>query len=122
MTLTVRRCFQFCNHDFRTLVTGISGEIKASNDKFIEISEQRFLYFKDPVFKFFALNLLFQGTSYSLALKYSSFLLKFFSFAFYNINFWFEINKICPKILHFSQISHSRGNTDITYRNKQGSP
>ena len=60
---------------------------------------------------FFVLNLLFQDTSYSFALKYSSFLLKFFNFAFYNINFGFKISKICPKISHFSQISHSRGNT-----------
>ena len=63
------------------------------------------------IYKFFALNLLFQDTSYSLPLKYSSFLFKFFSFAFYNINFWFKSSKICPKIVHFSQISHSRGNS-----------
>ena len=36
---------------------------------------------------------------------------KFFSFALYNINIWFKISKICPQILRFSQISHSRGNT-----------
>ena len=81
------------------------------NVKFIEIFAHKFYYFEDPFYKFFALNLLFQDTSHSLALKYSSFLWKFFSFAFYNINFWFKISKICPKILHFSQISHSRGNT-----------
>ena len=81
------------------------------NDKFIEIFAQRFHYFEDLFYNFFALNLLFQDISYSLALKYPSFLFKFFSFAFYNINFWFKISKICPKILHFSQISHSRGNT-----------
>ena len=81
------------------------------NDKFIEIFALRFHY-EDPFYKFFALNLLFHDTSYSLALKYSSFLLKFFSFAFYNINFWFKISKICPKISHFSQISHSSGNTE----------
>ena len=81
------------------------------NDKFIEIFAKRFHYFEDPFYKFFALNLLFQNTSYSLALKYSSLLFKFFNFAFYNINFWFKISKICPKIMHFSQISHARGNT-----------
>ena len=86
------------------------------NDKFIEIFAQKFHYFEDPFYKFFALNLLLQDTSYSLALKYSSFLLKFFSFAFYNINFWFKISKICPKISHFSQISHSRGNTGTGYK------
>ena len=43
------------------------------NDKFIEIFAQRFHYIEDPFYKFFALNLLFQDTSYSLALKYSSF-------------------------------------------------
>ena len=43
--------------------------------------------------------------------KYSSFLFKFFRFAIYNIDFWFKISKICPKILHFSQISHSRRST-----------
>ena len=59
----------------------------------IMIFAQRFHYFEDPFYKFFALNLLFQDTSYSLALKYSSFLFKFFSFAFHNINFWFEISK-----------------------------
>ena len=68
------------NHNFRTSVTGISGEIDASNDKFIEIFAQRLHYFEDPFYNFFALNLVFQDTSYSLALKYSSFLFKFFSF------------------------------------------
>ena len=47
------------------------------NDKFIEIFAQRFHYVEDPFFKFFALNLLFQDASRSLALKYSSFLLSF---------------------------------------------
>ena len=47
------------------------------NDKFIEIFAQRFHYFEDPFYKFFALNLLFQDTSYSLALKYSNLLLSF---------------------------------------------
>ena len=41
-----------------------------------------FTTWEDPFYKFFALNLLFQDTSYSLALKYSSFLFKFFTFAF----------------------------------------
>ena len=50
------------------------------NDEFIEIFALRFLYFEAPLYKFFALNLLFQDTSYSLALKYSIFLFKFFSF------------------------------------------
>ena len=85
------------------------------NDKFIEIFAQRFHYFEDLFYKFFALNLLFQDASYSLALKYSSFLVKFFSFAFYNINFWFKISKICPKISHFLKISHSSGNTGSAY-------
>ena len=40
-----------------------------SNDKFIKIFAQRFHYFKDAFYNFFALNLLFQDTSYSLALK-----------------------------------------------------
>ena len=44
------------------------------NDKFIKIFAQRFHYFEDSFYKFYALNLLFQDTSYSLALKYSSFL------------------------------------------------
>ena len=43
------------------------------NDQFIEIFAQRFHYFEDLFYKLFALNLLFQDTSYSLALKYSSF-------------------------------------------------
>ena len=51
---------------------------------------------------------------YSLALKYLSLLFKFFSFAYYDINFWFKISKVCPKISHFSQTSHSRGNTDTS--------
>ena len=69
-----------------------------SNDIFIEIFVQRFHYFEDPFYKFFALNLLFQDTSYSLALKYSSFLIKFFSFAFYII-FIFDSKsvKFAPK-------------------------
>ena len=83
------------------------------NDKIVEIFAHRFHYIQNPFYKFFALNLLFQYTSYSLVLKYSSFLFKFSSFAFYTINFWFKISKICPKILHFSQISHSRGNTAV---------
>ena len=48
------------------------------NDKFIEIFAQRFHYFENPFYKLFALNLLFQDTSYSLALKYSSFLVLHF--------------------------------------------
>ena len=44
-----------------------------TNDKFIEIFAQRFSYFEDPFYKLFALNLLFQDTSYCLASKYSSF-------------------------------------------------
>ena len=47
------------------------------NGKFIEIFAQTFHDFENPFQKFFALNLLFQDTSYSLALKYSSFLFKF---------------------------------------------
>ena len=47
------------------------------NDEFIEIFAQIFQYFEDPFYKFFALNLLFQDTSCSLALKYSSFCLSF---------------------------------------------
>ena len=47
------------------------------NDKFIEIFALRFHSFEDPFYKFFALNLLFHDTSYSLALKYSSFCLSF---------------------------------------------
>ena len=43
-----------------------------------KIFAQRFHYFEDPFYKFFALYLLFQDTSFSLALKYSSFLFKFF--------------------------------------------
>ena len=85
------------------------------NDKFIEIFAQRFHYYEDPFYKFCALNLLLQDASYSLALTYLSCLFKFFSFAFYNINFWFKISKIYPKISHFSQISHSRGNTGYRY-------
>ena len=37
-----------------------------------------FTTFEDPFYKFFALNLLFQDTSYNLALKYSSFLVLYF--------------------------------------------
>ena len=48
------------------------------NDKFIEIFALRFHYLEDPFHKFFALNLIFQNTSYSLVLKYSS-------FSFYNL-------------------------------------
>ena len=47
------------------------------NAKFIKFFALRFHYFEDPFCKFFALNLLFQDTSYSLALTYSSFLLIF---------------------------------------------
>ena len=35
------------------------------NDKFIEIFAQRFHYYEDPFYKFFALNLLLQDTSYT---------------------------------------------------------
>ena len=68
------------------------------NEKFIEIFGQRFHDFEDSFYKFFALNLLYQDTSYSFALKYSHVLFEFFNFAFYSINFWFKISKICPKI------------------------
>ena len=47
------------------------------NDKFIQILAQKFLYIENPLYKFSALNLLFHNTSYSLALKYSSFLFTF---------------------------------------------
>ena len=43
------------------------------NDKFIEIFAQRFHFFKDTFYKFFASNLLFQDTSYSFELNYLSF-------------------------------------------------
>ena len=43
------------------------------NDEFIEIFARRFHHFEDPFYQFFVLNLLFQDTSYSVALKYSSF-------------------------------------------------
>ena len=43
------------------------------SNKFIEIFAQRFHYLEEPFYKFFALNLLFLDTSYSLVLKYSSF-------------------------------------------------
>ena len=79
------------------------------NDNFIEIFALKFHYFEDPFYKFFALNLLFQDTSYSLALKYSSFLFKFFSFAFYNINLWFKISKICQKIRIFLKFLTLKG-------------
>ena len=55
------------------------------NDKFIVIFAQRFHCFEDSFYKYFALNLLFQDTSYYLALKYSSFLCKFFGSVFYNL-------------------------------------
>ena len=91
------------------------------NDEFIEIFAQRFHYFEDPFYNYFALNLLFHDASHSLALKYLSFLYKFFSFVFYNINFWLKISKICPKTLHFSQISHSRGHTGYVFIRLSGS-
>ena len=47
------------------------------HDKFIAIFAQRFYNFEDPYHNFFALNLLFQDTSYSLALKYSGFFFNF---------------------------------------------
>ena len=71
------------------------------NDKFIEICAQRFHYFEDPFHKFFALTLIFQDTSYSPALKYSSFLYKFFSFAFYNGS---ESVKFAPIFITFSSV------------------
>ena len=74
---------------------------------------QRFHYLKDPFYKFFALNLIFQDTSYSFALKYLSFLFKFFSVAFY-IKFWFKISKICPKISQLS-LEGTMGVTAMSY-------
>ena len=79
--------------------------------KSLKFLPKDFTTLRTPFTNFFALNLLFQDTSYSLALKYLSFLFKFFSLAFYNINFWLKISTICSKISHFSYISHSRENT-----------
>ena len=87
------------------------------NDNFIEIFAQRFHYFEDPFHKFFALNLVFQDTSHRLAIKYSSFLCKFFSFAFYNINFWFKISRICPKFRIFFKFLTSEGTLFIDQAN-----
>ena len=80
--------------------------------KSLKFLPKDFTTLRTPFTIFFALNLFFQDTSYSLALKYSSFLFKFFNFAFCNINFWYKISKLCPKISHFFQISHSRLNID----------
>ena len=59
------------------------------NDKFIEIFAQRFHYFGDPFYKFFALNLLFKDTVQATVLHYNIqvFCFKFFSFVFYIIDF-----------------------------------
>ena len=116
----LRRCRDGLRHSLPVFSLGFWLVRICPNDKFdIEIFARRFHYFEDPFHKFCALNLPFQDTSYSLALKYVSFLFKFFSFACYNINFWFKISKICPNISHFSQIFHSRGNTAryILWRN-----
>ena len=72
------------------------------NDKVIEIFALQFHYFEDPFCKFFALNLHFQDTSYSLALKYLSFLFKFVSFAFYNINL--PVMCFYAAIFHFARM------------------
>ena len=81
------------------------------NDKFIEIFAPGFHYFEDTFYKFFALNLLFQDTSYSLALKYSSFLfIDMFSVLHFIILFSGSKSvKFASKISYFFQISHSRG-------------
>ena len=84
------------------------------NDKFIEIFAQRFHYFKDPFYNFFASNLLFQNISYSLALKYLTFLIKYCSFAFYNINFRFKISKICQKLRIFLKFLTLEGTLVLT--------
>ena len=45
---------------------------------FIEIFAQKFHYFEDPFYNFFAVNLLFQDTSYSLAFKIFNFFVQVF--------------------------------------------
>ena len=65
-----------------------------------------FTYFEDPFYIYFTLICF---SKIQAAVLQAIF--KFFNVAFYNINFWFKISKICPKISHFSQISHSRGST-----------
>ena len=80
------------------------------NDKFIEIFALRFHYFdcfEDLFYKFFALNLIFQDTSYSLVLKYSSFSVLHFMILISGS----KSVKFAQKILQFSEISLSRGNT-----------
>ena len=77
------------------------------NDKSIEIFAQRFHYFEDAFYNIFALNLLFQDTSYSRAVKYSSFSVVHFLILIPGS----KSVKFCPKNSHFSQISHFRGNT-----------
>ena len=81
------------------------------NDNFIEIFAQRFHYFKDPFYKFFALNLLFQDTSCSLALKYWSFLFKFSVLHFIILISSLKSVKFAPKFCLFLKILHSRGIT-----------
>ena len=87
------------------------------NDKFIEVFAQRFYYFEDLFCKFFALNLLFQDTSYSLAVKYSSFLFKFFSFTFYNITVIFgsKLGKFARKFRIFLKFLTLEGHTGLLF-------
>ena len=81
----------------------------------IEIFAQRFHYFEDLLYKLFASNLLFQNTSYSLALKYSRFSLKFFSFAFYNINSGLKSIKFAQKFRIFLKLLTLEGHTGLGY-------
>ena len=77
------------------------------NDKFIKIFALRFHYFEDPFYKFFALNLLFQDTSYSLAFKHSSFSVLHFRILISGSKSVKFAQKFCIFFLNF----HSRGNT-----------
>ena len=71
------------------------------NGKFIKIFVQRFHYFEDPIYNFFAVNFLFQDASCSLALRYSSFLFKFFSFAYIILISGWKSVKFAPKFRIF---------------------
>ena len=88
------------------------------NDKFIEIFAHRFHYFEDLFYKFFALNLLFQDTSYSLVLKYASFLVKFLVLHFIILISRLKSAKFAQKFRVFLKFLTLEGTLQHIYANE----
>ena len=82
------------------------------NDKFIEIFAQRFHYFEDPFYKYFALNFAFSRYKLQSCIK----IFKFFSFAFYILIFGLKSVKFAQIFRIFLRIFTLEGTLDPTVK------